>query len=135
MKKIISVVLAIIISASMCVVFPLSTYAQKEETSYRFVKYNVQTNNEEIISFNMYKHGGYFRFMSEEPLYLYYSIDTIAGQSGAPIYDSGQIVWGIHILGFNPNDTIKMNKGRKIDSVLFQILRAAKQEGIEKWNS
>ncbi|MGN1444751.1 MAG: trypsin-like serine peptidase [Eubacteriales bacterium] len=83
-------------------------------------------------SYHMYTHSGYVTVSSSNSIVLTYTIDTSAGQSGAPIYDSDQFVWGVHYAGTNNGS---YNKGRRIDGPMFEKLRQAKQEGALLWGS
>lgn len=66
-----------------------------------------------------------------------HTVDTTEGQSGSPIYDADQIVWGIHVLGkvdCNGDGIVEnWNNGIKINSEIFALLKTKKQEGIERW--
>lgn len=57
-----------------------------------------------------------------------YTIDTEGGDSGAPIYDSDGIVWGIHAYGSRSE-----NSGTRITDTLYQILQDMYLAGVEKW--
>ncbi len=77
----------------------------------------------------MYTESGTLILDSSNSNICYYDVDTTGGQSGSPIYDSGQIVWGVHKGGYNGTH----NVGIRIAPYLFNYLQSAKQEGIDKW--
>ena len=88
-------------------------------------------------NYKMYKGTGQAEPNPYNNMLVKHTVDTTEGQSGSPIYDADQIVWGIHVLGkvdFN-GDRIdeNWNNGIKINSDIFALLRAKKQEGIERW--
>lgn len=90
-------------------------------------------------SYDMYKGTG--RAMAHpynSELLVRHDVDTGVGQSGAPIYDASQIVWGIHVRGLTDVDgngiSENCNVGIRINSEIFQLLRTKKQEGIDKWD-
>lgn len=72
-----------------------------------------------------------------EELLIRHNVDTAVGQSGSPIYDADQIVWGIHVLGFcdiNGDGADENNNvGIRINAQMFQLLKTKKQEGIARW--
>lgn len=52
--------------------------------------------------------------------HIYYTLDTLGGQSGSGVLDTGAIVRGIHINGFStPTGN---NKAKKIDSTTFNTI-------------
>ena len=81
-------------------------------------------------NYKMYVGSGQVEPHPTKNLLVKHTVDTTAGQSGAPIYDSNQIVWGIHVLGSSGNN---WNSGIKINSDIFALLREKKQEGIDRW--
>lgn len=52
---------------------------------------------------------------------LYYTIDAVAGQSGSPIFSSGNVSYGIHCYG-----TSTMNSGTRITETLFNLFKSYK---------
>ena len=52
---------------------------------------------------------------------IHYTIDTYEGQSGSPVYNSGNVSYGIHTRG-----TQTENSGRRFTATL---LKAFKQKG------
>ncbi len=59
---------------------------------------------------------------------LSYLIDTEAGQSGSPIYDSNYVAWGIHTLGGT-----SYNYGVQISDWLYDMLQTQYLKGVEKY--
>ncbi len=84
-------------------------------------------------TYHMYSASGTFQRNEDNQLLANYYIDTSAGQSGAPLYDSDGIVWGVHSGG--DKYAVGPNYGRLITKTLFDYLKSAKQEGIERWSS
>ena len=76
-------------------------------------------------NYYMYTASGKISLSSDGNMFDY-EIDTSEGQSGSPLYTSGQIVYGIHVLGGN--------HATKISPTLYNYLVSAKNEGIEKWS-
>ncbi len=80
-------------------------------------------------NYYMYTHSGAISGLDDSGTMFYYSIDTSGGQSGAPLYNDGQLVYGIHVQGG------ENNKATKISTSLFNYLIAARQDGIDEWGS
>lgn len=58
-----------------------------------------------------------------------YNIDTVAGQSGSPVYDSNGVVWAIHTYASSsPN-----NCGNRITEWLYTVLQDKYLAGKAKW--
>jgi V8-like Glu-specific endopeptidase len=94
--------------------------------------------NQESDNYNMYKGWGSAAPNPYTDLLIKHGVDTTTGQSGSPMYDTNQIVWGIHVLGkvdFN-GDNIgeNWNNGIRITSGIYELLRTKKQEGIDRWS-
>ena len=72
-------------------------------------------------------------------LLVRHDVDTAVGQSGSPIYNESQVVLGIHslsILDVNGDGIYEQNNvGIKINSEIFQLLKAKKDEGRARWSS
>lgn len=89
------------------------------------------------VNYTMYKGTGQAEPNPYNNMLVKHTVDTTVGQSGSPIYDADQIVWGIHVLGKIDFDgdgiDENWNNGIKINSDIFALLRAKKQEGIERW--
>lgn len=78
-------------------------------------------------SYYQYKSSGTISFT--DSYNIKYSADTMGGQSGSPVYDSNNIVWGIHTYG-----GATINQGNKITEDLYNILQDAYLKGMEKWH-
>ena len=61
---------------------------------------------------------------------LRHDVDTFSGQSGAPMYDSNHIVWGIHTTG---GFLLIKNTGRRIDETLYNYLQEKYEEGMNRY--
>ncbi len=88
-------------------------------------------DNSDNYTYYMYTASGTISLNSAGTMYTY-QIDTSSGQSGAPIYSSAQIVYGVHVLGTNGGT---YNQGTRITSTIYNLLVEAKNAGIEKWGS
>lgn len=63
----------------------------------------------------------------------FYQIDTTAGQSGAPVYDSSNTVWAIHAYGTLTQGSY--NSGVRITQSIYNLLQEKLDEGLEKYYS
>ncbi|MCK4551568.1 MAG: trypsin-like serine protease [Tenericutes bacterium] len=79
-------------------------------------------------SWTMWKGDG--KITSTLTYRLRHNVDTYTGQSGAPMYDSNNIVWGIHTKGGN---VFINNSGRKIDETLYNYLQEKCEEGMDRY--
>lgn len=102
-----------------------TTYNDFNVTGYPDCAPGEETYN----NFYMYTDSGVIDGLDDSGTMFYYSMDTSTGQSGAPLYTDSQIVYGIHVLGGSNN------QATKISNSLYNYLVAARQEGLERWNS
>jgi len=64
---------------------------------------------------------------------LKHDVDTFSGQSGAPMYTTNGIVWGIHAKGTIPILLIFKNSGTRITEALYNMMQDKYLDGIEKY--
>ncbi len=57
-----------------------------------------------------------------------HTFDTEDGQSGSPLYTNGEIVYGVHVLGWSTN------LATKISTSLYNYLVNQKNLGMERWS-
>lgn len=90
---------------------------------------NRTRSNEEIGS-RLYTKSGLVNLVDEEIIEYY--ISTKSGQSGGPIFNRNNFVWGIHTYGYG--NTSSCNFGTKIDECIFSVLRENKEQGIRMYH-
>ena len=83
--------------------FTISGYPDEDDAGY-------------IEEFRQYKDSGYITTVNHQ--YMFYSIDTGGGQSGAPIFHSENVVYGIHIKRYDDVE----NLGIRITKPIYLYL-------------
>lgn len=69
----------------------------------------------------MYGCSGILKGYINNKLRVFYTIDTMGGQSGSPVYDSSQTIYAVHTQGGKPGT--KYTYGRRIDKTLYDVLQ------------
>lgn len=78
------------------------------------------------LSETMWKMSGTIKLETTHK--IYYDIYTVGCNSGSPVYDSSNIVWGVHTFGSSP-----YNGGVRITQNLYNLLQEKLEEGLERY--
>ena len=65
---------------------------------------------------------------SETAYKIYYDIYAAGGSSGSPVYDSSNVVWGVHTFGSSP-----YNGGIRITESIYNLLQTKLEEGLNRY--
>ena len=78
------------------------------------------------LSETMWKMSGTIK--SETAYKIYYDIYAAGGSSGSPVYDSSNVVWGVHTFGSSP-----YNGGIRITESIYNLLQTKLEEGLNRY--